>query len=268
MYDDDEPVSSKPSGGLFDRISPPKDASSLEPKHTGGLFDRISPPKEEIKPFGTSMFGVGGDQTWTPDKGLKFSSTPSPGSSLFSGASTNKGGLFGANGTSTGSSSLFGSKPSSAAATPSALTSAENSEAENGTSNEGDPSDSQPPATTETDLSKQGPGEEDENSLFQARSIIYDMSGPELTKEGVGTLRVLKNRLNGKSRIIVRSDIGKVVMNVALKGSVKYVLREKRLLRVPEFLESGKIKTWGARIGKEEVAAKLLSTVEEAKGSS
>ncbi|KAF8254001.1 hypothetical protein K440DRAFT_151158 [Wilcoxina mikolae CBS 423.85] len=270
MYDDDEPASSKRSGGLFNRISPPKDASASEPKRTGGLFDRISPPKEEIKPFGTSLFGAGGDQTWSPDKGLKFSSAPSPSSSLFSGAGTNnKGGLFGGtNGTSTASSGLFGSKPSSAAATPSALTSAENSEAENGTPNEGDPSDAQPPATTETDLSKQGPGEEDEDSLFQARSIVYDMSGPKPQKEGVGTLRVLKNRISGKSRIIVRSDIGKVVMNVALKGNIKYILQEKRLLRVPEFLESGGIKTWGARIGKEDVAGKLLSTVEEVKGSS
>lgn len=273
MYDDGDAAPST----LFGRITPPKDAPAPEPKRTGGLFDRITPPKEENKPFGgAGLFGAGGggDQTWTPDKGLNFAPAPSTGSSLFSGAGTTKsssGNLFGGavNGTSsTNSTGLFGSKPSSAAATPSAVTSAETSEAEASTPKEGEPSDAQPPEVPENDLSGPGPGEEDEDPCFQARSIIYRVTEGKLIKEGVGNLRVLKNRVNGKGRIVVRSDIGKVLMNVALSKDVKYALQDKRLLRVPEFSEGGKIKMWGARIGKEDIAAKLLKTVDEIKGGS
>lgn len=269
MYDDRD--AAPPT--LFGRATPPKDAPTPEPKHTGGLFDRITPPKEESRPAG--LFG--GDQTWTPDKGLNFAPAPFTGSSLFSDPATAKsssstsGNLFGgaANGTSsTNSAGLFGSKPSSTAATPSAVTSAETSEAEASTPKEGEPSDAQPPEVPEHDLSGPGPGEEDEDSFFQARSIIYRMAEGKLNKEGVGSLRVLKNRVNGKGRIVVRSDIGKVVMNVALSKDIKYSLQDKRLLRVPEFFEGGRMRMWAARIGKEDVAAKLLKTVDEIKGGS
>jgi len=256
--DDESAPPPKRTGGLFDRITPPKDVPAPEPKRTGGLFDRITPPKDNYAPANAAegMPSNGGDQTWNPEKGLKFSAPSNTSTNLF--GSTNNAAL---------STGFTFSKPSSTA-TPSVATSTEvsESEKENGNSAaDGEPSDAQPPPKSETDLSKQGPGEEDESSMFQVRAIVYDTTGGGYKKEGVGTLRVLKNKTNGRGRVIVRSDIGKVVLNVRLQVEMEYSLREKRLLLVPEFQAGGKLKIWGIRLGKEDVAEELRKVVEEVK---
>jgi hypothetical protein len=258
--DDESAPPPKRIGGLFDRITPPKDVPAPEPKRTGGLFDRITPPKDNYAPVNAAkgMPSNGGDQTWSPEKGLKFSApTSNTSTSLF--GSTNNAAL---------STGFTFSKPPSTA-TPSVTTSTEVSESEKengGSAADGEPSDAQPPPKSETDLSKQGPGEEEESSMFQARAIVYDTTGGVYKKEGVGTLRVLKNKTNGRARVIVRSDIGKVVLNVRLQVETKYSVREKRLLLVPEF-QVGGVKVWGIRLGKEDVAEELRKVVEEMKGA-
>jgi hypothetical protein len=238
-----------------------QDDSAPEPKKTGGLFDRVSPPKDNGFKVGPS-FGTG-DRTWTPDKGVKFAPAPAAGTGLF-GSSTittngSKGGLFGNSNGSSSSSGLFGSKPASTTTT--APTSAEASASE---TEGGEPSDAPPPERKEADLSLQGPGEEDEDSLFQVRSLVYDFSNGT-KKVGVGALRVLKNRINGKARIIVRSDLGKVLLNMALVDKVTYNIQDKKCLKAPEFLPEGKMKMWGLRVGKEEDAEALRKVVEDAK---
>jgi hypothetical protein len=241
------PFKQQDTSDLPDDPAMNNDGSAPSLKKSGGLFDRISPPKDNGFKVGPSFSSVG-DQTWSPDKGFKFAPAPA--------AST---GLFGNTNGSSSSSGLFGSKPASATTT--ATTSAEASESEGG-----EPSDAPPPAQKDTDLSLQGPGEEDEDSMFQVRSLVYDMSGGGPPKKlGIGSLRVLKNRNNGKARIIVRSDIGKVVANVALVREVSYSVQDKRCLKVPEFLTGGGIRMLGFRVGKEEVAEQLRKVVEKAK---
>ena len=233
-------------------------------KSAGSLFNKPT--------GGRGLFGGGGDQTWSPEKGVNFAPAPAVGSSLFSGSNANGGGLFGssnANGKPSTTTGFFGSKPLAPPASgsnTSATTSAEASEAETTPAAEGEPSDAQPPAKPEKDLSQQGPGEEEEDSKFSTRSIVYDMDAKPPSKLGVGTLRVLKNRSNGKARVLVRNDLGKVLLNLALSKDASYVVQDNRLLRVPEFQENGKIRTWGCRVGKEDgIAEKLKAAVEEAK---
>lgn len=228
------------------------------------MFDRASPTKQD-HPFNPSAsnFPSTGDNTWSPEKGVKFSAPP-PSGGLFSGNS-NKGGICGGtNGTSSSSSSgfTFSAKPAGAV-TP--VTSASASESETGGgADDGEPSDAQP-SKTEKDLSLQGPGEEDEDPVFQLpRSIIYDLSSTPVKTVGIGALRVLKNRVTGKSRILVRSDLGKVLLNVALKKDIKYQLHLGKCLKVPEFQADGSIKFFAAKVKADDLQ-KLLQTVEEVK---
>jgi hypothetical protein len=217
------------------------------PKGNGNsLFDRITPPKDSD----SSVFGATSKPASNPF--AAFNPTPAAGTGIFGSAQPSTGIFGSANGASSGTS-VFA---------PAASPSTEKSE--DATPAEGEPSDTPPDPSKSTDLSGKGPGEEDEDSLFSVRALIYDLTGGGTKKEGVGQLRVLKNRNNGKARIIVRSDIGKVLMNVALQPNVEYTVVQQRLLKVPEFLEGG-IKIWGTKCGKEENAATLLKIVEEAK---
>lgn len=219
----------------------------------GSIFGFSSAPKDDNK---SSLFSNGADKTWSPDTGIKFSTT-----GLFPPATANGGGMFGGAtakpaAAPASSAGFFGSsKPTPVA---SVTTSASASESE-------DPSDVVPPHKNESNLSQQGPGEEDEDSLFQAKSVFYAVvTGGPLKKEGAGMLRVLKNRITGKGRVVIRTDVGKVLLNVGLAKDVKYVLQDNGLVRIPQFKEDGVVeKTWGIKV-KDQKA--LREAVEKGKG--
>lgn len=284
--DDKQPSGTSSAGSLFGRVSDPKPSTST----SGSIFGQT--------PKAGGLFGGRVDQTWSQDKGAKFepttngngngsifgskpaadsklnffggsaasSTATTPGvsatSSLFStpGPKPEVGFSFGGNGTTKPSGPI--SIPSSSAVSRDTSATPDDAASE--------PNDNAHLAKNELDLSVQGPGEEDEDALFQVRAIIYELlgGGAAPKKAGVGTLRVLKNRLTKKARIVTRTDSGKVVLNVKLMEGVSYALGEKggKNVNVAEFLHAGKPpKRYSLRVKKEEDAKELSDVMESAK---
>ncbi|KAI5781892.1 hypothetical protein EDC01DRAFT_233389 [Geopyxis carbonaria] len=231
------------------------DDDESTPQPSGGLFGRISTPKDENK---SSIFSNSNDQTWSPDKGFKFSSaeTSSPKSSLFPKNSIpptgTTGSLFGSpalTNSYTGPAApfTFTPKPSAAPSTATSTSASENEAAD------GEPSDTIPAGpSADSDLArKRGEGEEDEDVTYETKSILYDFTGGKAEKKGVGIFRVLKNRSTGKGRILLRSEGGgKVLLNVGISKNINYQLRDRCCLVIPDFGAEGGRKTWGCRVGK------------------
>lgn len=87
-------------------------------------------------------------------------------------------------------------------------------------------------------------GEEDDETLYTKRSKVSqlkeDKSG--YASKGLGDLKVLKSKLNGKGRILVRSDGGlNVVLNVPISKEITYEImgNKKNIVKIPVFTESG-----------------------------
>ncbi|KAF3924256.1 hypothetical protein ABW21_db0204693 [Orbilia brochopaga] len=136
---------------------------------------------------------------------------------------------------------------------------------------EGDePSDEAGQSSNTRDLSGRGPGEEDEDEVFEARSSIYNLVKGSYVKIGIGRLRVLKNRNTLKSRIVVKVETGKVLMNVGLRKELDYTRvseseAQGKVVKVIEFLQGGESRVWVMKVGTVELAQKLRKTLEENK---
>lgn len=284
--DDKQPSGTSTPGSLFGRVSEPKPSTTT----SAGIFGAQS---KSTTPSG----GLFSNNTWGPDKGVKFGEAPTNGNGIGNGS------IFGAKPSSDQKPSFFGSSASSAVTTPGASATSSLfgtpgpkpevgfSFGGNGTTKpsgpisipsssrgasaapddaSSEPNDNAHLAKNELDLSAQGPGEEDEDSLFQVRAIIYEIvpGGAPAKKAGVGTLRVLKNRLTKKARVITRTPSGKVVLNVGLVKEISYALGEKggKNVSLVEFLPSGKPpKRYSVRVKEEEMAIQLGKVLESAK---
>ncbi|EGX44291.1 hypothetical protein AOL_s00193g19 [Orbilia oligospora ATCC 24927] len=120
------------------------------------------------------------------------------------------------------------------------------------------------------DLSGKGPGEEEEDEVFETRSSIYNLNNGAYVKIGIGRLRVLKNRINGRARIVVKVETGKVLMNVGLRKELDYTKVSEseakgKVVKIIEFLPEGKSRVWVMKVGTAELAQKLRKTLEEKK---
>ncbi|KAK6539572.1 hypothetical protein TWF694_009782 [Orbilia ellipsospora] len=121
-----------------------------------------------------------------------------------------------------------------------------------------------------TDFSGRGPGEEEEDEVFEARSSIYNLVKGAYVKIGIGRLRVLKNRNTFKSRVVVKVETGKVLMNVGLRKELDYskvseTEAKGKVVKVLEFLPGGESRVWVMKVGTVELAQKLRKTLEENK---
>ncbi|EPS40406.1 hypothetical protein H072_5766 [Dactylellina haptotyla CBS 200.50] len=120
------------------------------------------------------------------------------------------------------------------------------------------------------DFSGRGPGEEDEDDIFEARSSIYNLVKGSYVKIGIGRLRVLKNRNTAKSRVVVKVESGKVLMNVGLRKDLDYSKvseseAQGKVVKVLEFLQTGESRVWVMKVGTVELAQNLRKTLEENK---
>ncbi|CUS07723.1 unnamed protein product [Tuber aestivum] len=266
-------------GSLFDRTSEPlpdkKEAGFIgSPKIGLGDSSLFGKRVDDAKPIG--LFGnVSGSAS--------ASSTPAAGSpaatsSLFGTSTTSKpevGFSFGGLNKPTGSTSApaldssllrptsalsrnnSGGNTTSAVSTPGATD-----------TDASEPNDNAHNAKNDLDLSGPGPGEEDEDSKYQMKALVYESTKEAFKKTGSGTLRVLKNRENGKARVVVRTDIGKVILNVGLNKALGYAVvddKKKNSIRIPEFLPGGATRTWLVRVKLAEDAARLAMVMNEEK---
>lgn len=85
-------------------------------------------------------------------------------------------------------------------------------------------------------MSGSGPGEENDEVLFTLRVAVYVKADKGMKKIAVGASRVLKDRDTGKPRFLVRTEQGKVALNVRLQKQVDYtVLPQKNVILIPDF---------------------------------
>lgn len=116
----------------------------------------------------------------------------------------------------------------------------------------------------QVDLTRSGAGEENEDNLFELRANAFKLNkGVGWQKQGVGLLRVLKHKSNGRSRALLRADpSGKVVLNVALQGGHPYTACKNSVqLLVPD--AEGNLNQWALRVKTAEIADKLSSIMKE-----
>ncbi|OJJ49113.1 hypothetical protein ASPZODRAFT_13850 [Penicilliopsis zonata CBS 506.65] len=255
--------SSSVFGGLFNTPAPAAAESGTasgsdhtwkinSPIKFGGPSAPTSAPKTEgeasaaapsaVKPFST-LFG---SQTPSDTKSFTPSQQPSLGFS-FGGPSQGTPSLFGApTGTATPSRSTTPGIASDTGAEESA---------------DGDAAENLP----QVDLSRGGAGEEDEDVVHETRArALKFKAGEGWESQGVGFLRILKNRNTSRGRILLRADpSGNVVLNTLIMKEVSYKVNGSGVhFIVPQ--ADGKPEQWAVRVKKEETA-KLAAVIEECK---
>ncbi|KAF3907621.1 hypothetical protein AA313_de0204899 [Arthrobotrys entomopaga] len=262
--------------GLFGNTAASADTKTWTPDK-GIKFGNQSENKSDA----SSAPSIFGNKTQAPSAGLFGSgsstsvpsfnfASPSNGNSIFSNPSSKPATppvLFG--GPSGGGlappAPLFGG-PSPAPSDMSTPGDSSNKEGD-----ENDPSDEAgQQGGNSADFSGRGPGEEDEDEVFEARSSIYNLVKGAYVKIGIGRLRVLKNRITFKSRVVVKVETGKVLMNVGLRKELDYAKVSEteakgKVVKVIEFLPAGESRVWVMKVGTVELAQKLRKTLEENK---
>ncbi|KKY27985.1 putative rnase3 domain protein [Phaeomoniella chlamydospora] len=230
---------SKLSDSLFGSTPKPGDnIFGSTPKPVNGdskLYDSLigSNPKPGGSIFGSTSKPFG-DHTWKPDSPIKFGGTPSvnltaasPPKQLFSN-------LFGSSSTSSAPNTTtpsvgfsFGAPPASNSLAPSVFSSAGTSRATSpGATDDSAPENSEDvPKDEQLSLMDSRPGEENEDTLYEARAKLlkWDDQGKTWASMGLGTLRILKDKHSGKTRMLLRSEPGaSILLNTLVRSSITY----------------------------------------------
>jgi nucleoporin NUP2 len=125
-------------------------------------------------------------------------------------------------------------------------------------------------------LTEGGPGEEDEVILHEVRAkatkyVPVDKSAEDSPAassspwqtQGVGPLRVLKNKTTGKVRILLRAEPrGHVAMNKMLIAGIKYEAIGKQVKIAAAKDDGNGLETWLLQVKKPEAATELAGIME------
>lgn len=116
----------------------------------------------------------------------------------------------------------------------------------------------------QVDLSRSGAGEEDEDVVVEVRARGLKMVNGAWASQGVGSVRILKNRTTSRCRVLLRAQpSGNVVLNARLMKEIKYSINGTNIqFVVPQ--PDGAAAMWAIRCKKED-ASKLGTAMEENK---
>lgn len=213
--------------------------SGTTPGHTFGSASSANPPADSTTGITKPTFSFGGNSSTAG-----FNPAPIPRNSSYEPGLTTSG-----------------------ISTPGALSSDQESSQttakdSNSTSNE--PSDEV--RAEKTDLSGPGPGEENEEVLYSVRVAVYVKDDKNIMRKvAVGASRVLKDKTTGKARFLVRTEQGKVCLNIWLQKQVDYrAFPEKKFVLIPDFAGE-KPKMYTVRTKDGEGAKELGRWIEEVK---
>ncbi|KAK6520356.1 hypothetical protein TWF506_000628 [Arthrobotrys conoides] len=267
--------------GLFGNTTSTSEKQTWTPDK-GIKFGDPTNNKGNIAPGSILMPGPFGSQSQAPAPGIPFGTTGNIPKFSFAQPTNGKGVFSNVPSRPAVPSVLFSGLPGGGLAPPATTfggpspaaseisTPGETSNKEAG-EDDNDPSDEAGQQGSNTmDLSGKGPGEEDEDEVFETRSSIYNLNNGAYVKIGIGRLRVLKNRNNGRARIVVKVETGKVLMNVGLRKELDYTKVSEseakgKVVKIIEFLPEGKSRVWVMKVGTVELAQKLRKTLEEKK---
>ncbi|KAI1485682.1 hypothetical protein F5X96DRAFT_690217 [Biscogniauxia mediterranea] len=131
-------------------------------------------------------------------------------------------------------------------------------------------------------LTEGGPGEEDEIILHEvrAKAIKYvpvskdsdddqaEKSKSPWSTQGVGPLRVLKNKSTGTVRILLRAEPrGHIAMNKTILSDIAYKAKDKTLNFVAASDDGSCLETWVLQVKKPEFAQELAAVLEANKSA-
>ncbi|PYH94752.1 hypothetical protein BO71DRAFT_475457 [Aspergillus ellipticus CBS 707.79] len=251
--------------------------------------------------FGSALSGSGnstpsifntnatGDNTWKPNSPIKFATdsastskpdsglatpvpeAPKPFSNLFGAPPTltkssdskstpSLGFSFGAPAQS--NSSLLAPPVFSSAAASRSSTPGGTSDTGAEESGDGEAAENLP----QVDLARGGAGEENEDLVTENRArAMKHTSGAGWESQGVGFLRILKDRTTSRGRILVRADpSGNVILNARLMKEIKYsVAKNSVQFLVPQ--PEGPPQLWALRVKTSTDAESLSKFMEETK---
>lgn len=266
----------------------PTDSTKL----TGGLFGSPAPPNFGSNSIQAGQSGSAGDNTWKNDSPIRFSvskpeepastsnatgtaGSPTQFPALFGGPRPNLGGSQLASSSQPAGFGFGGGSPVNSPAPGFGLSAATSADPSRSTtpgltsdttgaeeSGDGEVTEKMP----QVDLTRSGAGEENEDTLFEARASALRLdkdNGSGWQKRGIGLLRVLKHRTEARSRVLLRADpSGKVVLNVALRDQHPYTACKNSVqLLVPE--TEGKLAQWAVRVKEVDDAKKLAAIMME-----
>ena len=209
----------------------------------------------DVKPFSfgekkpESLFNSGGSNSKANP--FSFGSTPGTANPFSFGSTSDTAKLFTFGSATTTTSSAFD------APTTNGATDAPSEEAP----------DDETPAEPQQDLSEKGPGEEQEDVVYEKKAKIYEVVNGEHRPLGLGPLRVLCHEITKKSRLLVRAEgSGRVIINVLLRPQVKYPTIGKGQVKVLDFNAADKPpSTYVIRVKTEQDGRQLSSKLEEYK---
>ena len=249
----------------------PSKAPSMEQKSTpfSTLFGASKSDGNLSSKPTTSLFGASSGSTANTSAGFSFGASP-----LASTTTTTTGFLFG--GPSKPFANLSAASVLSSANTSRATSPGVSTGAESGA--EGGEDDATP--DVQIDIATARAGEEDEDILFEVKAkgseFDWNRKGSkdekDWTKEwmmrGVGSLRVLKHRDTGKTRVVLRAGpAGKVVLNAALIESMDYKHATDKSVMFGAATGAGKMAQWNIMVGKKDDATRLASLLQENKSN-
>ena len=215
-----------------------------------GLFGAAKATAQDaVRKPATNFFGAGTPATKSTDVGFGFAFGGPPKSATNNLAPP----------------SVMTSNATSRATSPGATTGGESA---NDSTAEG--ADGEIEHHEQINLAAGGPGEEDEDILFEvrAKALMYDNEQKEWPIQGLGPLRVLKDRKTGKTRILLRQDpSGRVVLNAALMNAMSYDYTKPKGVKMGVATDDGKLGTWMIKVGKDDDAIRLSSVLEDNKSN-
>lgn len=279
--EEDSPEKPKSGGLLFG--AEPTESTTTPPAFSFQTANTAIPEK----PSSGFTFGTpkAGNQTWKPGTPIKFGGSSSGGFGSQSPTSTAPSQNFSFNSQDTKASTAPSDAPkASFSFTNSTQPHVSQNASFDGVTSSGVSDASAPASTTsaggsksnepsdevhadKVDMSGPGPGEENDEVLYSVRVAVYirDDKGT-VKKVAVGASRVLKNKDTKKLRFLVRTEQGKVAVNVGLQKEVQYTpLPEKKVILIPDF-SGPKPKVYTVRTKESSAVVELGRIIAEVKG--
>lgn len=91
------------------------------------------------------------------------------------------------------------------------------------------------------DLSGKGPGEENEDSVYEKKAKVYELVDGQFKPVGLGNLRVLVDKETNKSRVLIRADgSGRVLVNIGLRKQLNYTHEGNGQVKILDFSAADK----------------------------